>query len=51
MRSFYMFPIRAPTVPAGKERLRVIVHSFNSEEEVTKLVEATRDFLRGVADV
>lgn len=29
--------IVAPTVPAGTERLRLIVHSFNTEAEITKL--------------
>ncbi len=28
-----------PTVPKGKERLRIVFHSFNTEEEVEKLTE------------
>ncbi len=28
-----------PTVPKGKERLRIVIHSFNAEEEVQRLVE------------
>ncbi|SFF03842.1 8-amino-7-oxononanoate synthase [Chitinophaga sp. CF118] len=28
-----------PTVPKGKERLRIVLHSYNTEEEVGKLVE------------
>jgi 8-amino-7-oxononanoate synthase len=31
-------PILYPTVPAGKERLRIVLHSFNTIEEVEKLV-------------
>ncbi|RYE23365.1 MAG: 8-amino-7-oxononanoate synthase [Sphingobacteriaceae bacterium] len=34
------FDVRAilsPTVPAGKERLRICIHSFNTEEEVLNL--------------
>lgn len=31
-------PILYPTVPKGKERLRVVLHSFNTLEEVEKLV-------------
>jgi len=31
-------PILYPTVPAGEERLRIALHSFNSEEEVRTLV-------------
>ena len=32
-----LYPIRAPTVPKGKERVRIILHAHNSEEEVLKL--------------
>ena len=32
-------PILYPTVPKGKERLRVVLHSFNTLEEVEKLVQ------------
>jgi 8-amino-7-oxononanoate synthase len=27
-----------PTVPKGKERLRIVLHSFNTEEEIEKLL-------------
>lgn len=37
---FYAKAILYPTVPRGKERIRLVVHSFNSEEEVLKLVVA-----------
>jgi 8-amino-7-oxononanoate synthase len=30
-------PILSPTVPVGKERLRICLHSFNSEGEILKL--------------
>lgn len=29
--------ILAPTVPAGKERLRIVLHSYNTEEQIEKL--------------
>lgn len=32
-------PILYPTVPAGKERLRIVLHAFNTMDEVKKLVE------------
>lgn len=32
-------PIRYPTVPKGKERLRVNLHSFNTKQEINRLVE------------
>lgn len=31
--------IRYPTVPKGKERLRIIVHSFNEEEDIRALAD------------
>ncbi|WP_242927285.1 aminotransferase class I/II-fold pyridoxal phosphate-dependent enzyme [Pontibacter vulgaris] len=33
-------PVMAPTVPEGTERLRVIVHAFNTEEEIEGLAQA-----------
>jgi len=35
-------PIVAPTVPKGEERLRVILHSFNTKEEIDLLTEKLR---------
>jgi len=35
---FDVRPIRYPTVPKGSERLRVVLHSFNSVEQVRELV-------------
>jgi 8-amino-7-oxononanoate synthase len=32
-------PILYPTVPAGKERLRIVLHAFNTIEELEKLIE------------
>lgn len=31
-------PIVYPTVPKGKERLRIVLHAFNTEEEVNQLI-------------
>jgi len=33
-------PIRYPTVPRGMERLRIVLHSFNTEEQIDSLVHA-----------
>lgn len=33
-------PIVAPTVPVGKERIRVCLHAFNTEEELGRLTES-----------
>jgi 8-amino-7-oxononanoate synthase len=32
-------PILYPTVPKGKERLRIVLHAFNTEEEMGKLID------------
>ena len=32
-------PILYPTVPKGKERLRIVLHSFNSVEELNCLID------------
>jgi len=31
-------PVLSPTVPQGRERLRIVLHSFNSEEELMTLL-------------
>ena len=38
-QGFDVRPILQPTVPKGKERVRICLHSFNTEEEVAKLAE------------
>jgi 8-amino-7-oxononanoate synthase len=35
---FDVRPILSPTVPEGKERLRVCIHSFNTKEEILNLI-------------
>ncbi len=39
-KGFDVRPILSPTVPEGKERLRVCIHSFNTKEEILNLVSA-----------
>ncbi|GGF11292.1 aminotransferase class I/II-fold pyridoxal phosphate-dependent enzyme [Hymenobacter cavernae] len=39
---FDVRPIVSPTVPAGTERLRLIVHSFNTEAEILALADVLR---------
>ena len=39
-RGFDVRPIMSPTVPEGKERLRICIHAFNTENEINGLVEA-----------
>ncbi len=36
-KGFDVRPVLSPTVPNGKERLRICLHSFNTEEEIRKL--------------
>lgn len=37
---FNLRAIRSPTVPEGRERIRINLHSFNTEEEIRELVSA-----------
>lgn len=37
-------PIRAPTVPEGQERIRIIIHAHNTEEQILELCEALASF-------
>ena len=37
---FDVYPIRSPTVSKGKERIRIILHAHNKEDEVRALVKA-----------
>ncbi|MFN3795622.1 MAG: aminotransferase class I/II-fold pyridoxal phosphate-dependent enzyme, partial [Chitinophagaceae bacterium] len=32
-------PILYPTVPKGSERLRIVLHAFNTKEEMDKLIQ------------
>lgn len=36
---FDVRPIMSPTVPSGKERLRICIHAFNNEEEIKGVVQ------------
>ena len=38
-------PILAPTVPTGQERLRFCLHSYNSKEEITDVLEKLATFV------
>jgi 8-amino-7-oxononanoate synthase len=37
-KSFDVRPILYPTVPKGKERLRIVLHAFNTDTEVQQLI-------------
>lgn len=43
---FDVYPIRAPTVEAGSERIRVVLHAHNTLEEVRGLVHALKGALQ-----
>ena len=42
---FDVYPIRAPTVPKGMERIRVVIHAHNTIEQVVDLVNALKTAL------
>lgn len=37
-------PIRSPTVPVGKERVRVCIHADNTEEQILGLINVIKDY-------
>lgn len=42
----YVKEILSPTVPKGSERLRICFHSYNSKQEVNKLIECLNNAIR-----
>lgn len=38
-KGFFVRPILSPTVPVGKERIRICIHSFNDTSQIDRLVE------------
>lgn len=44
-KGFDVKPILSPTVPEGQERLRFCIHSFNTQEEISQILELLRDFV------
>ncbi|MEL7002965.1 MAG: 8-amino-7-oxononanoate synthase, partial [Bacteroidota bacterium] len=36
---FDVRPILSPTVKQGQERLRICLHSYNNEEEISSLID------------
>lgn len=44
-KGFGVRPVLYPTVPLGLERLRVVLHSFNTEEEIARLSSILRGLL------
>lgn len=45
-----LFPIKSPTVPAGMERVRIVLHSHNTEDQVAYLVRLIRSCLEDEDD-
>lgn len=46
---FDVRPILSPTVPRGKERLRICLHAFNESSQVRRLTDALGTHLQGAA--
>lgn len=44
-KGFDVKPILSPTVPEGQERLRFCLHSYNTEKEISKVLELLSTFV------
>lgn len=44
-KGFNVKPILSPTVPRGEERLRFCLHAYNSEKEITEVLELLTTFV------
>ncbi len=44
-KGYDVMPILSPTVPKGKERLRFCLHSFNSEKEISEVLQLLATFV------
>ncbi|KAJ9098175.1 hypothetical protein QFC21_004504 [Naganishia friedmannii] len=47
-RGFLVRPVVHPTVPKGQERVRICLHSGNTEKDVKKMVESIAEWVRSV---
>jgi 8-amino-7-oxononanoate synthase len=46
-----LYPIRSPTVPKGEERVRIIIHSHNTQEQVQYLISLISSTLRDMGTI
>lgn len=46
LKGFDIRPILNPTVPKGKERLRICIHAYNTDKEVEKLCKVINSYLK-----
>jgi 8-amino-7-oxononanoate synthase len=44
-KGFDVKAILSPTVPEGQERLRFCIHSFNTQKEISEVLEFLRDWV------
>lgn len=44
-KGFDVKPILSPTVPEGKERLRICLHAYNSQEEINEILKIVTAFV------
>lgn len=45
-KGYFVRPILSPTVPAGKERIRICIHAFNTTAEIDNLVTEISNFTK-----
>ncbi len=43
-QGYFVKPILSPTVPQGTERIRICLHAYHTEQEITRLIESIRQW-------
>lgn len=43
--NYCCLPIRAPTVPEGSERIRIIIHAHNTKDEISEICSLVKEFI------
>lgn len=44
-KGFFVRPVLSPTIPVGKERIRICIHSFNTNAQINSLFDEINNFI------
>ncbi|CAH0038973.1 unnamed protein product [Clonostachys rhizophaga] len=51
MRNFNAYPYQSPVVPKGKSRVRIVLHAYNTDEQIDELASTICDWASEVLDI